>query len=150
MSSKISTSLGVALGSALLGSLSLSQLAAASPVFQASDLAGGYMLSAASEGKCGEGKCGVQKMDTDKDGSVSFKEAEAKGMDRAYFDGIDTNRDGKLDAAEFKAHHDTMHKGDSDHAGHGHDAKSKDKEKGAEGSCGGHSGAEGGCGGMRG
>ena len=59
MSSKIGNTLSVAIGAAVIGSLSLSQLAAASPVFQASDLAAGYMLAAAGEGKCGEGKCGV-------------------------------------------------------------------------------------------
>ena len=63
MSSKIGNTLGVAIGAAFIGSLSLSQLAAASPAFQASDLASGYMLAAAGEGKCGEGKCGVEKMD---------------------------------------------------------------------------------------
>ena len=54
MSSKIGNTLSVAIGAAFIGSLSLSQLAAASPAFQASDLASGYMLAAAGEGKCGE------------------------------------------------------------------------------------------------
>lgn len=145
--SRIGTSLGIALGSALVGTLSLSQLAAASPAFQASDLASGYMLAAASEGKCGEGKCGLKMMDTDKDGSVSFKEAEAMGMDRKYFDAIDTNGDGVIDAAEFEAHHATMHKDRPKTAEGAADTK---EAKAEEGSCGGHDGAEGGCGGMRG
>ena len=63
MSSKIGNSLSIAIGAAVIGSLSLSTLAAASPVFQASDLASGYMLAAGTEGKCGEGKCGMAKLD---------------------------------------------------------------------------------------
>lgn len=147
--SRIGTSLGVAIGSALIGTLSLSQLAAASPTFQATDLASGYVFAAASEGKCGEGKCGLAMMDTDKDGTVSFKEAEAMGMDRKYFDAIDTNGDGVIDAAEFDAHHATMHKDHPKSAEGAHGTGTKEA-KAAEGSCGGHDGAEGGCGGMRG
>ena len=96
MSSKIGNTLGVAIGAAFIGSLSLSQLAAASPAFQASDLASGYMLAAAGEGKCGEGKCGVEKMDANKDGKVSMDEAKtAKMADlEAHFKDVDTNGDG--------------------------------------------------------
>ena len=77
MSSKIGNTLSVAIGAAVIGSLSLSQLAAASPVFQASDLAAGYMLAAAPEGKCGEGKCGMAKLDTNKDGKLTLEEMQA-------------------------------------------------------------------------
>ena len=141
MSSKLGTTLGATLGAALLGSLSLSQLASASPAFQAGDLAAGYLLAAA-EGKCGEGKCGLKMMDTDKDGSVSFTEAAAAGMDRAYFDNIDSNGDGVLDGPEFDAHHAERHKPAP--------TGGAQEAKGAEGSCGSHEGAEGSCGSMPG
>ena len=102
MSSKIGNTLSVAIGAAFIGSLSLSQLAAASPAFQASDLATGYMLAAAGEGKCGEGKCGVEKMDTNKDGKVSMDEAKAAKMAdlEQHFKDVDTNGDGFVDKAE--------------------------------------------------
>ena len=134
MSSKIGNTLSVAIGAAIIGSLSLSQLAAASPVFQASDLASGYMLAAAGEGKCGEGKCGVAKMDTNKDGKVESSEAMAGGFSESQVKAWDKNNDGSLEANELSAMHAIMDKGG---------------KKGAEGSCGGDKkkGAEGSCGG---
>jgi uncharacterized low-complexity protein len=138
MSSKIGNTLGVAIGAAFIGSLSLSQLAAASPAFQAGHLAGGYMLAAVPEGKCGEGKCGVARMDKDKDGKVSMAEAEAGGFADTQVKAWDKNADGMLDAGELTAMHATMDKGHM---------------KGAEGSCGGdkkEKGAEGSCGGTHG
>ena len=134
MSSKIGNTLSVAIGAAIIGSLSLSQLAAASPVFQASDLASGYMLAAAGEGKCGEGKCGVAKMDTNKDGKVESSEAMAGGFSETQVKAWDKNADGSLEANELAAMHAVMDKGG---------------KKGAEGSCGGDKkkGAEGSCGG---
>ena len=137
MSSKIGNTLSVAIGAAVIGSLSLSQLAAASPVFQASDLAAGYMLAAAPEGKCGEGKCGMAKLDTNKDGKVSMAEATAGGFSESQVKTWDKNGDGSLEANELRAMHAIMDSG----------------KKGAEGSCGGDSkgagkkGAEGSCGG---
>ena len=135
MSSKIGNTLSVAIGAAVIGTLSLTQLAAASPVFQASDLAAGYMLAAAPEGKCGEGKCGVAKMDKDKDGKVSMQEAMAGGFSESQVKAWDKDKDGSLDANELKAMHAIMDGGG--------------KKKGAEGSCGGDKkkGAEGSCGG---
>lgn len=134
MSSKIGNTLSVAIGAAIIGSFSLSQLAAASPVFQASDLASGYMLAAAPEGKCGEGKCGVAKMDTNKDGKVEASEAMAGGFSESQVKAWDKNNDGSLEANELSAMHAIMDKG---------------AKKGAEGSCGGDKkkGAEGSCGG---
>jgi len=136
MSSKIGNTLSVAIGAAVIGSLSLSQLAAASPVFQVSDLAAGYMLAAAPEGKCGEGKCGVAKMDTNKDGKVEMSEAMAGGFSESQVKAWDKDADGSLDANELKAMHAIMDGGGA-------------KKKGAEGSCGGDKkkGAEGSCGG---
>ena len=135
MSSKIGNTLSVAIGAAVIGSFSLSQLAAASPVFQASDLASGYMLAAAPEGKCGEGKCGVAKMDTNKDGKVAM----AGGFSESQVKAWDKDKDGSLDANELKAMHAIMDNANT-------------KKKGAEGSCGGDKadkkkGAEGSCGG---
>ncbi|NCT67984.1 MAG: EF-hand domain-containing protein [Rhodanobacteraceae bacterium] len=162
MSSKLGNTLGVAIGATLIGSLSLSQLAAASPAFQVGDLAAGYMLAAGAEGKCGEGKCGMAAMDKNKDGKVSADEAKAMGMSEAMFKSADTNGDGVLDAAEVKAHHAAMHK-DGGEGSCGSDmAKGSEgscggamkaadaKKKDAEGSCGGHKGGEGGCGAMKG
>jgi uncharacterized low-complexity protein len=136
MSSKIGNTLSVAIGAAVIGSLSLSQLAAASPAFQASDLAAGYMLAAAPEGKCGEGKCGVAKMDTNKDGKVEMSEAMAGGFSESQVKAWDKDSDGSLDANELKAMHAIMDGGGA-------------KKKGAEGYCGGEKkkGAGGSCGG---
>jgi uncharacterized low-complexity protein len=64
---------------------------------------GASMKSA--EGKCGEGKCGIAKADTDKDGKVSRAEFDTAHPNKAEkFAGIDTNKDGFIDAAEAKAH----------------------------------------------
>jgi uncharacterized low-complexity protein len=166
MSSKIGNTLGVAIGAAFIGSLSLSQLAAASPAFQASDLATGYMLAAAGEGKCGEGKCGIEKMDSNKDGKVSMDEMKAMKTANLeqHFKEADTNGDGFIDKAEMDAHHAAMKKkghegscgGDKKKAegSCGGDKKKAEgscggDKKSAEGSCGGHKDAEGSCGGAR-
>jgi len=128
MSSKIGNTLSIAIGAAVVGSLSLSQLAAASPVFQASDLASGYMLAAAAEGKCGEGKCGVAKMDTNKDGKVSMPEAMAGGFSESQVKAWDKNGDGSLDDGELKAMHASMDK-------KGKEGSCSADKKGKEGSC---------------
>ena len=59
----------------------------------------------AAEGKCGEGKCGMDKADTDKDGKISLAEFNTAhpGKD-GKFAGMDTNKDGFIDAAEHKAY----------------------------------------------
>jgi uncharacterized low-complexity protein len=167
MTSKIGNTLGVAIGAAFIGSLSLSQLAAASPAFQVGDLAAGYMLAGSmAEGKCGEGKCGMAKLDKDKDGKVSMAEATGGGFSASQVKMWDKNGDGSLEANELAAMHAKMdHKGAEGSCGGdtkmkgaegscGGDAKATQaKAKGAEGSCGGETGekgAEGSCGGMRG
>lgn len=60
MSNKIVNSLSLAVGAALLGSVTLASAASA---FQVQDLGQGYMLVGEEkpEGKCGEGKCGADK-----------------------------------------------------------------------------------------
>ena len=145
MSSKIGNSLGVAIGATLIGSLSLSQLAAASPAFQVGDLAAGYMLAAGAEGTCGEGKCGINLMDKNKDGKVTLEEAKATGIREAIFKAADANGDGVLDAAEVDAFTHKDKQGAA--AAHGTSAKTGEA-KAAEASCGGHKGGEGGCGAM--
>lgn len=96
----------------------------------------------AGEGGCGgsktgEGKCGVAFMDTDKDGKVSAAEF-AVHHDQAMFAMHDANKDGFLTAEEMKAT-----EGKCGEAKCGADKKpSGDKAK-MEGKCG-----EGKCGGM--
>lgn len=106
MSTKISKSLGAAIGATVIGSLSLSALAVASPTFQVIDLASAYALAhEAPEGKCGEGKCGVAKMDKDGDGKVSFAEAKANGFSDNQCTTWDENKDGSLQSNELAAMH---------------------------------------------
>lgn len=105
MSTKISKSLGAAIGATVIGSLSLSALAVASPTYQAIDLVSAYALAPTSEGKCGEGKCGVAEMDTNGDGKVSFTEAKAKGFSDNQCTTWDQNKDGSLEANELAAMH---------------------------------------------
>ena len=100
----------LALCTALAGGLALTASA-----FAMQPMAQGYMVSAAAsapgEAKAGdkaaEGKCGVEKADADKDGKVSREEFATAHPDKsAEFDTIDKNKDGFVDAAEVKAHHE--------------------------------------------
>jgi uncharacterized low-complexity protein len=80
MSNKLTTTLSLAAGAALLGSLSIGNAATA---FQVSDLGSGYMLVADDnkpEGKCGEGKCGEGKCggDAAAEGQAAAPAADAK------------------------------------------------------------------------
>ena len=152
MSSKILTP-------ATLGALVVSGLALAQPSFAFNPLSQGYLLSAQqaaapakgqegscgadkakghegscgadkakghegscgadkakTEGKCGEGKCGAGKMgaegncggmmgaDTNKDGKISA--AEHNAFAKSRFDAMDKNHDGMVDAGEMKAMHE--------------------------------------------
>ena len=80
MSNKIVNSLSLAVGAALLGSVTL---ASAATAFQVQDLGQGYMLVGEEkpEGKCGEGKCGADK---GKEGSCGEggHDAAAEGEDK--------------------------------------------------------------------
>ena len=105
----------------------------AGSLFTMDAMAAGYMQDSAkveakaAEGKCGEGKCGMAKADTDKDGKVSQAEFDAMHPGQAaMFAGMDTNKDGFIDAAEHKA---------------------STGAKGAEGKCGEGKCGEGKCGG---
>ncbi|MET0580714.1 MAG: hypothetical protein ABWZ08_01935 [Pseudoxanthomonas sp.] len=99
----------LALCTALVGGLALTASA-----FAMQPMAQGYMVSAAASApddkaadKTAEGKCGVEKADTDKDGKVSREEFGAAHPDKtADFDTMDKNKDGFVDAAEAKAHHE--------------------------------------------
>lgn len=57
------------------------------------------------------------KMDTDKDGSISKKEFDAKHGN--MFGTMDSNKDGKISKEEALAHKKSHH----DHKGHKHDGK---------------------------
>ncbi len=107
----------------------LGSVAASATEFQVIDLASGYQVASAGEGKMAEGSCGEGKMsegscgegkgammkDANKDGKLSMEEH------RAYWDEqftkTDSNKDGFVTPAEMKT------------AMMGH-------EKGMEGSCG--------------
>ena len=108
MSCKISRPLGVAIGTAFLGTFSMSQLAAASPVFQINDLQAGYAIAAMPEGKCGLGSCGMTTLDKDGDGKASRSEAISSAFTDTQFDAWDTNADGALDSGELEAMHSAL------------------------------------------
>jgi uncharacterized low-complexity protein len=104
--------LALALGAAF----TLTGLAAQASVFQVADLAAGYMVASADEGKAKEGKCGEGKC-----GAECMKKASEKGMKEA----------------EAKAHCDKMKKeGKCGEAKCGADKKAKEGKCG-EGKCGG-------------
>jgi hypothetical protein len=52
---------------------------------------------------------GRSPMDADQDGFVTREEAQSHPMLSAQFDAADTNKDGRLDAAEMDAHRAVMH-----------------------------------------
>jgi uncharacterized low-complexity protein len=108
MSSKIGNSLCITIGTAVVGSVSLNALAAASPVFQMTQMASGYAIAVAPEGKCGEGKCAVAKLDKNGDGKVSTEEAMAGGFSENQCKTWDKNQDGSLEANELSAMHAVM------------------------------------------
>ncbi|MBX3693479.1 EF-hand domain-containing protein [Dokdonella sp.] len=115
MSSKHVKPVGIAIGTALLGSLSLAQLAVASDGFKASDLGRGYVVAMAGdkakegkcgEGKCGEGKCGFAKLDANGDGAISADEWNAAKPDKAdKWAKLDADGDGKVTREEWDAAH---------------------------------------------
>jgi len=114
MSNKIVSSLSLAIGAALLGSVGLANAASA---FAVNDLGQGYMLvgDEKPEGKCGEGKCGADKA----------KEAGAEAGKQAT----------EGSCGEGKCGAD---KGKEGSCGEGHDkAAAEGEDKGKEGSCGG-------------
>jgi len=129
MSHKIVKPLALAIGTGLVGSLSLAQVAQANPSFHMNSLVAGYSLAVAGEGKCGEGKCSVAKMAKAGETSVSKEEALAHGFSASQFAAWDKNNDGKLDESELKAMHAAMD------AKKGKEGSCSAEKKGKEGSC---------------
>lgn len=78
MSNKITNTLTLAIGAALIGSVSLAQ---AGNAFQLTDLGAGYMVADdhKPEGKCGEGKCGGDKAKEGSCGGDKAKEGSCGG-----------------------------------------------------------------------
>ncbi len=115
MSNKVVKTLSVAIGAALLGSVTI---ASAANAFQVSDLGQGYMLvgDEKPEGKCGEGKCGADK----KEGAEHEKGKEGKCGEGKC--GADKGKEGSCGEGKDKE------KGKEGACG---------GEKGKEGSCGG-------------
>ncbi|TLY53454.1 MAG: hypothetical protein E6K53_00905, partial [Gammaproteobacteria bacterium] len=128
MSHKIVKPLVLAIGTGLVGSLSLAQVAQANPSFHMNSLVAGYSLAVAGEGKCGEGKCSVAKMGKPGDTAVSAADAKAHGFSDSQIKAWDKNSDGKLDDGELKAMHASM-----DHKGK--EGSCSAEKKGKEGSC---------------
>ncbi len=105
MSNKIVKPLALAIGTSLIGSLSLVQIATANPTFHIASLTSGYALAATGEGKCGEGRCAVAKMAKPGETAVTKEEAMAHGFSEHQFKAWDANNDGKLEANELAAMH---------------------------------------------
>ena len=142
MSNKIIKPIALAIGTTLIGSLSLAQVASANPSFHIASLASGYALATAGEGKCGEGKCSVAKMAKTGETSVSHDEAIAHGFSESQFKAWDKNGDGKLDSGELTAMHAAMDKkgkeGSCSADKKGKEGSCSADKKGKEGSCSGH------------
>ncbi len=105
MSNKIIKPIALAIGTSLIGSLSLAQVAAANPTFHIASLTTGYALAVAGEGKCGEGRCSVAKMAKPGETAVTHDEAMAHGFSESQFKAWDKDGDGKLEDNELKAMH---------------------------------------------
>jgi uncharacterized low-complexity protein len=173
--SKFMKPLSVAVGVAFVGSLAVSQAASASS-FSLTDMDSGYQQvgeghdhdkakeGKCGEGKCGEGKCGMDKLDANKDGSVSAAEFTASGHPAEKFAAIDADKNGAVTQAEIDAHHKAMEgKCGEGKCGEGKCGADKAKKEGAcggdkaategkcgEGKCGGEKDKkEGSCGGSR-
>ncbi|BAZ93363.1 uncharacterized protein FOKN1_0963 [Thiohalobacter thiocyanaticus] len=70
--------LSLAIGTAFAASLAAGSVGAAENPFQQAELASGYMVADAHEGKCGEGKCGGKK-DKDRENCDKDKKGKAEG-----------------------------------------------------------------------
>ena len=153
MSIKSETPLAIAIAAALLGSITIGDLAHANGVFQLTDLRTGYMVGAlsgvgddavkekdlgADKSNGAQGSCGVARLDTDQDGKASRAEFDAANAET--FAGLDTNQDGSVDQDEMNgALKARAPKGEEGFCG-------ADKGKGKEGKCGEGKCGEGKCG----
>ncbi len=72
-------STAIAIGTALAGSIALGTANAAENPFGMTELSGGYMQVAMSEGKCGEGKCGGKKEESSEGKCGGKKEDSSEG-----------------------------------------------------------------------
>ncbi|KFN41331.1 EF-hand domain-containing protein [Arenimonas oryziterrae] len=93
----------------LAGAVVLGGLAFAQASFAFTPLSQGYASATATaakpaEGKCGEGKCGMAMTDTNKDGRISAAEHAARA--KTMFAAMDKNHDGMVSADEMKAAHE--------------------------------------------
>ncbi|HSH28306.1 MAG TPA: hypothetical protein VK971_00240 [Thiohalobacter sp.] len=70
--------LSLAIGTAFAATLAAGSVGAAENPFQQAELASGYMVADAHEGKCGEGKCGEGKKDKDMKDKAEGKCGEGK------------------------------------------------------------------------
>jgi uncharacterized low-complexity protein len=62
-------------------------------------MCGANMKAKMAEGACGAGKCSVETMDSNKDGKID--KAEFVKYHEAMFDKLDTNKDGAIDQGEM-------------------------------------------------
>ena len=137
MSSKNMKPVALAVGALMLGGVALSQSA-----FAMTPLAQGYQQSVPdgegdkpTEGKCGEGKCGAGMMG----GAGAAAAGEGKCGEGKCGMGADTNKDGKVSAAEHAAHAEARFKAaDANHDGmvSAEEMKAMHEGKCGEGKCG--------------
>jgi uncharacterized low-complexity protein len=115
----------------------VSGLGLSASAFAMTDLAQGYLLSAGEATKAVEGKCGMATMDTDKDGRINQAEfAAAHKGDTSKFAAHDPNQDGFISAEEMKAHHEGKCGDGKCGADKKADAKKAADKAGMEGKCG--------------
>ena len=95
---KIVNPFTLAIGAAVIGSLSLGQMAQASQGFEMSQLKSGYLVAdtappaKAAEGKCGEGKCGATK------GKKCMDMADKAAQDKCMSDAHPKGKEGSCGA----------------------------------------------------
>ena len=90
-------------------------------ILTAAALASAALIAvAAPEGQDGRGAMPqrLKQADTNGDGMIDRKEAEALPHLLKHFDEIDTNHDQKLSADELRAFHEKMHGAKGEHLGH--------------------------------
>lgn len=120
MSNKMIKPLSIAIGTGLIGSFALAQIAQANPTFHMNSLVAGYSQTAVgNEGKCGEGKCGATK--GKKCTEMPDKAAQDKCMAEAHAGDKAKGKEGSCSADKK-----------------GKEGSCSADKKGKEGSCSGH------------
>ena len=131
MSNKLIKPLSLAIGTGLIGSFALAQIAQANPTFHMNSLVAGYSQSAVgNEGKCGEGKCGATK--GKKCTEMPDKAAQDKCMTEAHAGDKAKGKEGSC-SADKKGK-----EGSCSADKKGKEGSCSADKKGKEGSCGGH------------